>query len=205
MADNKSLFGVFKNGIWTENTIIVIVLGMCPTLAVSNSAMNALAMGLASTFVVICSSAMVSVVRKLIPGGVRIAAYILIIATFVTFADFFLRAYFPAISKTLGPYVPLIVVNCMIMARAEIFAAKNGVLPSVADALGSGLGFTWVLLVLGVIREILGSGSIFGFVIMTEKVFNPWVVMILPPGAFITLGLFIGAINYFTKYRESGR
>ena len=204
MANDKSLFSVFKNGIWNENTIIVVVLGMCPALAVSNSAMNAIAMGLASTFVVICSSAMVSLVRSFIPPGVRIPCFILIIATFVTFADFFLRAYSPAVSKSLGPYVPLIVVNCMIMARAEIFAAKNGVMHSVADALGVGLGFTWVLLVLGVIREFLGSGSIFGFVVMSEDVFTPWVVMILPPGAFITLGLFIGAINYFTKHRRAG-
>lgn len=205
MADDKSLFSVFKNGIWTENTITVIVLGMCPTLATSNSASGALAMGLAATFVIICSSAMVSMVRNIVPGGVRIAAYVLIMATFVTVADFYLQAFFPEMSKVLGAYVALIVVNCMILARAEIFACKNGIVPSMADALGTGIGFTWVLLVLSFIREFLGSGSIFGFVILSENVFNPWVIMILPPGAFITLGLFIGGINYFTKHRGASR
>ncbi len=198
----KSLFYEFKKGIWTENAVIKMLLGMCPALAVSNSATNGLAMGLASTFVVVSASTMVSVIRRLVPRQVRIPTYIVIIAGFVTLADLFLKAWFPEISKALGPYVPLIVVNCMIMGRAEFFASKHPLLPSMADALGTGVGFTWVLVVLGTVREILGSGSIFGVVLLTEEVFTPWVVMILPAGAFLSLGIMIGLINYFTQKRE---
>jgi electron transport complex protein RnfE len=192
----------FKKGLWVENAVIRLLLGMCPALAVSNSAINGLFMGLASTFVVVCSSTMVSTIRRLVPRQVRIPTYIVIIAGFVTLADLFLKAQFPAISKALGPYVPLIVVNCMIMSRAEFFASKHPLKPSMADALGTGLGFTGVLVVLGSIREILGSGSIFDIVIMTEKAFTPWVIMILPPGAFLSLGLMIGLINHFTERRK---
>jgi electron transport complex protein RnfE len=192
----------FKKGLWAENAVIRLLLGMCPALAVSNSAINGLFMGLASTFVVVCSSTMVSTIRRLVPRQVRIPTYIVIIAGFVTLADLFLKAQFPAISKALGPYVPLIVVNCMIMSRAEFFASKHPLKPSMADALGTGLGFTGVLVVLGSIREILGSGSIFDIVIMTEKAFTPWVIMILPPGAFLSLGLMIGLINHFTERRK---
>jgi electron transport complex protein RnfE len=201
MEDKKTISAVFKNGLWRENPILILVLGACPTLAVSNSVVNALAMGLASTFVLISANTMVSMARNLIPAGVRIPCYILIIAAFVTLADVFLKAYFPPISKALGPYVPLIVVNCMILARAEVFASKNAVTPSIADAIGSGLGFTWVLLTLGAIREILGSGAIFGFTVLTEAVFTPWVVMLLPAGAFLTYGLFMGLTRYITQRR----
>ncbi|VAV85308.1 Electron transport complex protein RnfE [hydrothermal vent metagenome] len=202
MANKKTLSYEFVKGLWRENTVIKMLLGMCPTLAVTNSASNGLAMGLASTFVVVASAAMVSLIRRLVPGGVRIPTYIIIIAAFVTLAELFLKAYFPVISKSLGPYVPLIVVNCMIMGRAEFFASKNPVTPAVVDALGTGIGFTWVLVLLGAIREILGSGSIFGIVLMTDKVFTPWVVMVLPAGAFLSLGLMIGIINYFTLRRR---
>ncbi|MDH4227686.1 MAG: electron transport complex subunit E [Deltaproteobacteria bacterium] len=193
-----SLSKIFKTGLWNNNAVIKLLLGMCPTLAVTNSAINGLAMGLASTFVVLCSSSFVSVIRRIVPGGVRIPTYIVIIAGFVTLADFFLRAFFPAISKALGPYVPLIVVNCMIMGRAEAFASKNPILPSFVDAAGMGIGFTWVLVVLGSVREVLGNGSIFNFVFAPESVYTPWIIMILPAGAFISLGLMIGLINYFS-------
>ena len=179
-----------------------MLLGMCPALAVTNSAINGLAMGLASVFVVVCSSAMVSLIRRIVPGGVRIPTYIIIIAGFVTLADLSLRAFLPDISKALGPYVPLIVVNCMIMGRSEFFASKHGLVPSIVDALGMGLGFTWVLVALGTIREILGSGSVFGFTILSEAVFTPWVIMILPAGAFISLGLMIGFINFMVLRKE---
>ncbi len=202
MAADRSLAEEFKKGLWSENAVIKMLLGMCPTLAVSNSATNGLAMGLASTFVVVSASTMVSIIRRLVPRQVRIPTYIVIIAGFVTLADLFLKAWFPEISKALGPYVPLIVVNCMIMGRAEFFASKHPLVPSMADALGTGLGFTWVLVVLGTVREILGSGSIFGVVLLTEKVFTPWVVMILPAGAFLSLGIMIGLINYLTQKRE---
>jgi electron transport complex protein RnfE len=133
---------------------------------------------------------------------VRIPTYIVIIAGFVTLADLFLKAQFPEIAKALGPYVPLIVVNCMIMGRAEFFASKHPLVPSMADALGTGIGFTGVLVTLGSVREVLGSGSIFGVVLMTEETFTPWVVMILPAGAFLTLGLMIGFINYFSALNK---
>ncbi|MCK4738428.1 MAG: electron transport complex subunit E [Deltaproteobacteria bacterium] len=202
MANNPSLIGRFTRGLWSENPVTVLLLGMCPALAVSNSGVNGLAMGLASTFVVVCASSLVSIIRRLVPGEVRIPTYIVIIAGFVTLADLFLKAYFPEVAKQLGPYVPLIVVNCMIMGRAEFFASKHKLLPSIFDAFGTGIGFTWVLVILGSIREILGSGSIFNYVILSEEVFVPWVVMILPAGAFISLGLMIGLINYFKLRAE---
>lgn len=202
----KTITEEFKKGLWAENPVIRLLLGMCPALAVSNSAVNGLFMGLASTFVVVASSTMVSTIRRLVPRQVRIPTYIVIIAGFVTLVDLFLKAQFPVISKALGPYVPLIIVNCMIMSRAEFFAAKHTLAPSMADALGTGLGFTGVLVVLGSIREVLGSGSIFGFVLMTEETFTPWVIMILPAGAFLSLGLMIGVINYLSelKTRKAG-
>jgi electron transport complex protein RnfE len=198
----RTIIEEFKKGLWSENAVIRLLLGMCPTLAVTNSAVNGLAMGLASTFVVVSSSTMVSTIRRVVPRQVRIPTYIVIIAGFVTLADLFLKAQYPAIAKALGPYVPLIVVNCMIMGRAEFFASKHPLSPSIADALGTGIGFTGVLVVLGAIREVLGSGSIFGFVLMTEETFTPWVVMILPAGAFLTLGLMIGLINHFSELKK---
>lgn len=190
----KGLLYEFIKGLWEESPIFRQLLGMCPTLAVTTSTINGFSMGMATTFVLVCSSTIVSLIRKLIPSQVRIASYIVIIATFVTLADLFLKANFMAISKALGPFVPLIVVNCVILGRAEAFASKNNPLFSFADALGMGLGFTLGLTILGTIRELIGSGSIFGLVN-----FEPWVIMILPGGAFITLGLLIGLINYLKQ------
>jgi len=184
-----------------ENPILVSLLGLCPTLAVTVSAENGLAMGLASTFVVISSSVFVSILRKIIPSQVRIASFIVIIATFVTIADRFLAAYYPEISSSLGPFIPLIIVNCMILGRQESFASKNNVGRSFLDAFGVGIGFTLVLVLLGSIREILGSGTIFGAEIMWNS-FHPWAVMILPPGAFLALGLMIGASNWLNELGE---
>ncbi len=193
-SNGNSLRADFVKGLWRENPVIRQILGMCPTLAVTNSAINGFAMGLATTFVVISSSTLVSIIKSLVPRQVRIATYIVIIASFVTMADLFLAAKFPAISKALGPYVPLIVVNCIILGRSEAFASKHPVHRSFIDALGMGIGFTWALVLLGSIREILGFGSIFGFKILGAW-FTPWIIMILPGGAFITLGLIIGIIN----------
>ncbi|MFH1683545.1 MAG: electron transport complex subunit E [Candidatus Margulisiibacteriota bacterium] len=193
MAANKikrSLFYEFIKGWWDENPVYRQLLGMCPTLAVTTSAINGLSMGLATLFVLVCSSTIISIVRKLIPSQVRIASYIVIIATFVTMADLFLKGNFLAISKALGPFVPLIVVNCVILGRAEVFASKHNPLQAFVDALGMGTGFAIALTVLGTIREIFGTGSFFGVVN-----FEPWVIMILPGGAFITLGLLIGLLN----------
>lgn len=194
----KILIHDFLKGIWKENPVLVILLGMCPTLAVTTKAVFGLSMGLAVIFVLTSSSLLVSVFRKAIPTQVRIATYTIIIATFVTIADYFLKAKFPSISKALGPYVPLIVVNCIILGRAEAFASKHTPLRAVFDALGMGLGFTLALVVLGSIRELLGAGSIFGLQLFGDW-YQPWVIMVLPAGAFITLGLLVGVFNMFKK------
>ncbi len=188
----------FKKGLWKENAVFVMMLGMCPTLAVTNSATNGFAMGLATSFVLISSAIFVSLLRKIIPHQVRIASFIVIIATFVTIADYSLKALLPPISKSLGPYVPLIVVNCLILGRAEAFSSKNNLVRSLSDAFGMGIGFTGALIVLGAIREILGNGSIFEFKILGDW-FEPWIIMLLPGGAFLTLGILIGIKNYFTQ------
>lgn len=190
-------------GLWRENPVFRQILGMCPTLAVTNSAINGLSMGLATTFVVVASGIVISSFRRVIPNQVRIATFTVIIATFVTVADLFLAAKFPPISKALGPYVPLIVVNCLILGRQEQFTSKNPVIRSFADTLGMGLGFTWALILLGSIRELLGSGSIFNYQVLGSW-FRPWIIMILPAGAFITLGILIGLMNTFSgKIAES--
>ncbi len=187
----------FFKGFWKENPVTVQLLGLCPTLAVTNTAINGFAMGMATTFVVVSASTLVSIIKRLVPRQVRIATYIVIIASFVTMADLFLAAQFPAISKALGPYVPLIVVNCLILGRSEAYASKHPVHRAFLDALGMGLGFTWVLVLLGIIREVLGFGSIFSLKMFGDW-FTPWIVMILPPGAFFTLGIIVGVINYIT-------
>ncbi len=180
----------FLKGLWEENPIFRQLLGMCPTLAVTNAVINGIAMGLATAFVLIFSSFVISLIKRLIPSQVRIATYIVIIASFVTIADRFLAAFFPPISKSLGPFVPLIVVNCIILGRAEAFASKNSVGRSLIDALGMSAGFIIALLVLSSIREVLGSGTLLGTKVMGAW-FEPWVIMVLPPGAFITLGILI--------------
>ncbi|MFC1510890.1 electron transport complex subunit RsxE [Candidatus Margulisiibacteriota bacterium] len=187
----KSIVFEFVKGLWDENPVFRQLLGMCPTLAVTTSAVNGFSMGMATSFVLICSSTIISIIRRLIPSQVRIASYIVVIATFVTMADLFLKGIFPDISKALGPFVPLIVVNCIILGRAEAFASKHSPHTAFVDAVGMGVGFTIALLVLGTIREILGSGTIFGLIN-----FEPWVIMILPGGAFITLGLLVGLMNW---------
>jgi electron transport complex protein RnfE len=190
----------YLKGLWDENPVLRSLLGLCPVLAVTNSAINGLAMGLATTFVLLSSSIIVSLVRKIIPHQVRIASFIVIIATFVTVADRFLAAYFPPISKDLGPYVPLIVVNCVILGRQEAFSSKNSLGRTILDSTGMGTGFISVLILLGGFREIFGSGTFFGMTVLGEW-FDPWMVMILPPGAFLGLGLFIGLSNWINAWR----
>jgi len=196
MSKNTLKFEFIK-GLWNENAVLRQLLGMCPTLAVTTSSINGLTMGLATSFVLISSSIVVSIFRKLIPNQVRIPVYTIIIATFVTVADLFLAARFPDLSKALGPYVPLIVVNCMILGRQEAFASKNPVYRSFIDALGMGCGFILTLVVLGSIREILGAGSIFNVVLLEN--FRNWIIMILPAGAFLTLGFLIAFTNLLFK------
>ncbi|PIE01115.1 MAG: electron transport complex subunit RsxE [Acidobacteria bacterium] len=185
----------FIKGLWKENPVFVQVLGMCPVLAVSNSVTNALAMGLATTFVLIMSNMLVSILRNFIPKQVRIATYILIIATFVTVAEYLIQAISLEIHKALGAFIALIVVNCMILGRAEAFASKNGVKASIMDALGMGLGFTFALFCLGSVREILGSGTFLGMQLFADS-FQPWVIMILPGGGFFTLGAWLFFFNW---------
>jgi len=188
----------FLKGFWNENPILVMVLGMCPTLAVTTSAINGLTMGLAVVFVLTASSIIVSLVRNIVPKEVRIPTFIVIIATFVTMVDLFLKAFFLDLSKALGPFIPLIVVNCIILGRAEAFASKNNVWLSFLDALGVSLGFTVTLIFLGGVREILGMKTFFGMKVF-GKGFEPMIIMLLPPGAFITLGFMLGAKNLIDK------
>jgi electron transport complex protein RnfE len=187
---------VFVNGIWKENPVLVTTLGLCPTLAVTNSVANSLTMGLATLAVLTCSSILVSSVRKYVPNQVRISTFILIIATFVTLADMVLEAIVPAIHKALGAFIALIVVNCIILGRQEAFASKNSVGRSALDAIGSGMGFTLTLLLMGVPRELLGNGSLLGIDVMGPR-FEPWVIMILPPGGFLMIALLLIGKNWY--------
>jgi len=201
MSKQISLAKEYTKGLWDQNPVFKQILGTCPTLAVTVSVMNGIAMALATTFVLVFSSFIISLVRKLIPSQVRIAAYIVIIASFVTIVDLVMRAQFPDLSKSLGPYIPLIVVNCIILGRAEAFAGKNGPIRSLLDALGMGTGFLIALLTLGSIREILGSRSILGMQILPDA-FEPWLVMIMPAGAFLTFGLVMGLLNHLVARRK---
>ncbi|MFQ6037899.1 MAG: electron transport complex subunit RsxE [Candidatus Aminicenantales bacterium] len=199
----RSLSAEYLKGLWEENPVFRQLLGMCPTLAVTGAVINGIAMGLATSFVLIFSSLVISSVKKLIPSQVRIASYIVVIASFVTIADRFMQAYFPPISKALGPYVPLIVVNCIILGRQEAFSSRNPVGRSLIDALGMSTGFILALLVLSTVREILGSGTFLGYPVMGPW-FKPWLIMILPPGAFITLGVLLGLALVIEK-KTKGR
>lgn len=182
------LLGDFMRGIWKENPVLIQMLGMCPTMAVTNNVVNSVAMGLATLFVLLGSEFIVSLLKRFIPNEVRIASYILIIATFVTLADMLLEALTPDVHKALGPFIALIVANCLLLGRQESFAAKQPVGRSVLDAVGMGLGFTMSLSIMGTIREVLGNGTFIGLRVMPAA-WEPWVIMVLPPGGFLTLGV----------------
>ena len=191
-------------GLFKENPVLVLLLGMCPSLATTTSVINALGMGLSAMAVLVCSNAVISALRKLIPGKVRIAAYIVIIATFVTIVEMLLKAYLFSLSKALGVFIPLIVVNCIILARAEAFASKNTVWQSVLDGVGMGLGFTIALVIIATVREILGAGTWCGIPLTTIGYRqNPALMFILPAGGFLTLGLILGAINLIKGGKEN--
>ena len=192
----------FIKGLWRDNPVFVQVLGMCPMLAVTNSAVNALAMGGATFFVLVTSSFLVSSLKRWIPKQVRISTYIIIIATFVTVTDFTLEALIPTIHKELGAFIPLIVANCMILGRQEAFASRNSVRLAVVDALGMASGFLFALFSLGAVREILGEGALFGVKLFSEN-YEPWVIMILPPGGFLTLGLLLLFFNWLKERKDS--
>lgn len=201
MKNKVTIIKEYTKGIWQSNPVFKQILGMCPTLAVTVSAINGIAMALATTFVLVFSSFIISSVRKLIPTQVRIASYIVVIATFVTIVDLVMKAQFPELSKSLGPYIPLIVVNCIILGRQEAFSSKNTPLRSVVDALGMGSGFLIALFMLGSIRELLGSRTILGFQLLPDF-YEPWLVMILPAGAFLTLGLMLAFFNNLSLHKK---
>ena len=188
----------FVNGVWKQNPVFVQMLGMCPVLAVSNTAVNALAMGLATALVLLMSNIVVSLIRQIVPHQVRIVTFILVIATFVTIVDYTIQAISLELHRSLGAFISLIVVNCLILGRAEAFASKQGVSRSALDALGMGTGFTLGLLCLGGVRELFGRGSLFGLRILSEH-FQEWTIMMLPPGGFFTLAAWMLLLNWFSQ------
>ena len=200
MKDNRA-YEEFIKGIWRDNPVFVQVLGMCPMLAVTNSAINAVAMGGATFFVLVGSSILVSTFRHLIPKQVRISCFIIIIATFVTIADYTLLALVPGVHKELGAFIPLIVANCLILGRQEAFASRYPTKLAVMDAVGMATGFVVALFSLGAVREILGDGALFGVKLFGEN-FEPWIIMILPPGGFLTLGVILLFFNWFQQKKD---
>jgi electron transport complex protein RnfE len=185
-------------GIWKENPVFILVLGMCPVLAVTTSAMNGIGMGVAATFVLLCSNIVISLIRSIVPDRVRIPVFIVVIASFVTIVDLVMSGYFRSLHHSLGLFIPLIVVNCIILGRAEAFASKNSIFLSIADGIGMGAGFTVALVILGSIRELFGNGTIFNYQLFGGG-YEPILVMILPPGAFLTLGLLTGLFAALEK------
>ena len=198
----KEQLKILKNGIFKENPTMKLVLGMCPTIAITTSATNGFGMGMAVTFVLVGSNCAISLMRNFIPDSVRIPAFIVIIASFVTVVELLMKAYLPALDKALGIFIPLIVVNCIILARAESFASQNSVGKSILDGIGMGLGFTLSLLVISCIRELIGSGTLFGTAVFSEG-FKPALMMALAPGGFLTLGLVMGLVNLISNKRKS--
>jgi len=191
----------FRKGFWKENAVFRLLLGLCPALAVTTSAENGLGMGLATTFVLVCSNIVVSSLRKVIPAKVRIPCFIVVIASFVTVVQLCMEAYVYDLYKALGIFIPLIVVNCLILGRAEAFASKNRLIPAIADGVGMGLGFTLALFVLGAVRELFGSGTLLGYAVFGSS-YQPLLLMILPPGAFIAMGLLLAGMNLLDARRR---
>lgn len=191
-----------KNGLFKDNPIFVQLLGMCPTLAVTTSAENGMGMGLATTAVLVLANLVISLMRKIIPDKIRIPIFIVVIASFVTIVGMVMEGYVPALFASLGLFIPLIVVNCLILARAEAFAFKNGPVASIFDGIGMGLGFTLALTILGAVRELIGNGSVFGFALLPAA-YKPALIMILPPGAFLALGLLLAGINAFNMRNKT--
>ena len=201
MNENRSLRTVFMNGILQENPTFRLLLGMCPTLAISTAVNQGIGMGLATTFVLVFSNLVISLLRNVIPEKVRIPSFVVVIATFVTIVDLMLKAFIPSLSQSLGVYIPLIVVNCIIFARAESFAFKNKPIASIADGLGMGLGFTISITLLSAVRELLGSGTLLGVQVMPSS-YNPMAIIVRPPGGFVMLGLLLLIVNATVKAIE---
>lgn len=200
----QSAWKTLLNGLIKENPTFVLLLGMCPTLAVTTGVTNAIGMGLSTAAVLVCSNVVISLLRNFIPNKIRIASYIVIIAGFVTIVEMLMNAYVPALAGSLGIYIPLIVVNCIILGRAEAFASKNNVLHSALDGAGMGLGFTCALVLISSVREILGAGTLAGIPLFGEG-FQPVSIMILPPGAFLTLGILLAVINTISNKRKQAK
>ncbi len=198
MAKKQNFLSVFLNGLIFENPTFTLMLGMCPTLAITTAGSNGIGMGLATTAVLVCSNLFISLLRNFIPEKVRIPSFIVVIASFVTMIDLFMKAYLPDLSASLGMYIPLIVVNCIIFARAESFAFKNPPVLSIADGLGMGLGFTFAITLLSVIREVIGNGTFFGVSVMPAS-YQPMAIMLQVPGGFVTLGMLLIAVNALQK------
>lgn len=198
MDEKKTRLQIFTNGLIKENPILVLVLGTCPTLALSTAAINGIYMGLALTFVLTCSNVFISALKKIIPDSVRIPCYITVIATFVTIVQLVIKAYFPSLDSILGVYIPLIVVNCVILGRAEMFASKNSIVDSALDGLGMGIGYMLALTFIGCIRELIGAGTIFGLTV-TANVIAPFSIVTLAPGGFFVFGCVIALMNKLTK------
>ena len=199
--ENKSLAGIFFNGVINENPTFRLVLGTCPTLAVTTSAINGLGMGAAATFVLLGSNAVISLLRNFIPDKVRIPAFIVVICTFVTMVQMLMQAFVPSLYDALGMFIPLIVVNCIILARAEAFASKNRVLPSIVDGLGMGVGFTLAITVMGAIRELIGAGTVFAIQVMSSG-YQPMLLIVMASGGFLTFGLYLGLFNLIVNRIE---
>ena len=198
MEEKRGLWGEFTKGIIKENPVLRLILGCCATLAVTTAASNAIGMGAATTFVLVCSNAAISLLRNVIPNKVRIPAFITIIAGFVTVVQLFIKAFSPALDTALGVFLPLIVVNCIILGRAEMFASKNKVLPSIIDGLGMGVGFTAAMLAMGIIRELLGAGTVFGLPVLSGFM-EPVIIFLLPPGGFFVFGMLIALAGKLSK------
>ena len=204
MAKNNQLRGVFVNGIFNENPVFRLVLGACPIIAVTTSVSNGIGMGLAATLVLLGSNLVISALRNFIPNKVRIPAYMVVISTFVTIIQLLMQAFVPSLYEALGIFLPLIVVNCIILARAEAFAGKNAVMPSIADGIGMGIGFTLALVMIAAVREFFGTGSIMGFQLMGAS-FEPVLLFILAPGGFLVFGLLLGIINAIVDKRKANK
>lgn len=204
MAKNNQLRGVFVNGIFNENPVFRLVLGTCPIIAVTTSVTNGIGMGLAATLVLLGSNLVISALRNFIPNKVRIPAYMVVISTFVTIIQLLMQAFVPSLYEALGIFLPLIVVNCIILARAEAYAGKNAVMPSIADGIGMGVGFTLALVMIAAIREFFGTGSIMGFQLMGAS-FEPVLLFILAPGGFLVFGLLLGIINAIVDKRKASK
>jgi len=205
MSEKKNNLGrVFMNGVLSENPTFRLVLGCCPTLAVTTSAINGLGMGAAATFVLLCSNIVISLLRNFIPSKVRIPAFITVICTFVTIIQLVMQAYLPSLYESLGIFIPLIVVNCIILGRAEAFASKNPVVDSAVDGLGMGIGFTLALTLMGCVRELLGNGSLFGTAVLGTS-FEPMLIAVLPAGGFLVYGLLLGIINAIGNKRKEAK